>query len=126
MNIDLYQDLAKRTANLNNGDRKNRLTNWAMGLSGETGELIDHLKKHVHHGHDLDVEYVKKELGDVMWYWSSIASDLDLKGSDILERNISKLRNRYPDGFSKERSRNRKEGDNCEVFLTQDEHSEFL
>ena len=78
-----------------------------MGLAGETGELVDMLKKWVGHGHELDLGEVEKELGDILWYVAEIATILDLRLAQIAEKNEAKLSARYPEGFSVERSRNR-------------------
>lgn len=102
-----YQECCLRTANLSENDKLYRLTNWAMGLAGETGELIDHLKKHVHHGHALEHEYVEQEIGDVLWYLAVLASEFNLPLQEIMEINLLKLKKRYPDGFDVERSVNR-------------------
>lgn len=80
-----------------------------LGLAGETGELVDHIKKHVGHGHELDVEKVKKEAGDVLWYLSQIIRLTGLTFSDVARANIEKLQKRYPEGFNHEASINRRE-----------------
>lgn len=80
----------------------------ALGLTGESGEVADILKKVVFHGHDLDKAKLKAELGDVLWYVARLASALDLSLSDIMQHNIDKLQARYPEGFNSEASRNRK------------------
>ena len=85
------------------------LVNGAMGLCGESGEVADLLKKHMFHGEDLDKEDLAKELGDVCWYIAMICTAAGLKFEDILRGNIEKLKRRYPDGFSEEASKNRKE-----------------
>lgn len=103
-----YQELAKRTANDKN-EIKYKLANYAMGLSGEAGEVTDYLKKVVFHGHSMDKDKLKDELGDVLWYLSNLAELMDIDLRDIAEHNIEKLKQRYPDGFSKERSQNRDE-----------------
>ena len=81
--------------------------NFCLGLVGESGELIDHIKKHLFHGHDIDNDYVSKEIGDMQWYMNAIASCLNLSMNNILQENIDKLLKRYPEGFSEERSKNR-------------------
>ena len=101
-----YQRLAMRTK----GDMSalhGRLTLGALGLSGEAGEVTDHIKKIVFHDHDIDRAALINELGDVMWYVSYLLDTLDLEMDDVLEANIAKLRARYPDGFDPQRSRNR-------------------
>jgi NTP pyrophosphatase (non-canonical NTP hydrolase) len=78
-----------------------------MGLAGETGELVDMLKKWIGHGHELSLTEVEKELGDILWYISEIATTLELRLDQIAAKNMDKLVARYPEGFSEERSRNR-------------------
>ncbi|MEI7479827.1 MAG: nucleoside triphosphate pyrophosphohydrolase family protein, partial [Actinomycetes bacterium] len=75
-----------------------------MGLAGETGELIDLLKKWIGHGHELNLNEVEKELGDILWYVAEIATTLDLRLYEIAEKNEDKLKERYPEGFSVEDS----------------------
>ena len=106
MTIHEYQKLAMTTLNPELS-RKDVLINGVMGLCGESGEAIDIVKKHLHQGHELDREKLIKELGDSAWYLAETATALDVSLEDVLERNIEKLRSRYPEGFSTERSVNR-------------------
>ncbi|MBQ8788225.1 MAG: nucleoside triphosphate pyrophosphohydrolase family protein [Oscillospiraceae bacterium] len=108
MEINEYQKLAMVTLN-KNLDKKEILTNSVMGLCGESGEACDIVKKHLFHGHELDRESLIKELGDVAWYLAEAASALDINLDEVFERNIKKLKKRYPEGFSEERSINRTE-----------------
>ena len=91
---DLYSDQA-------------RLAIAGLGLAGEAGEVVDYLKKVVGHGHKLDRDKLVKELGDVLWYVAEICSAINADMSDVAQQNIDKLKARYPDGFSSERSINR-------------------
>lgn len=108
MDINHYQNKASRTIPKEKWFRTN-LTNFSMGLSGETGELVDHFKKHLFHGHEMDMEEVKKEIGDVLWYLSSIATILKIDLSEVANLNIRKLEERYPNGFLEEDSLKRVE-----------------
>lgn len=108
MEINEYQKLAMVTLN-KNLDKKEILTNSVMGLCGESGEACDIVKKHLFHGHELDRESLIKELGDVAWYLAEAAIALDINLDEVFERNIEKLKKRYPEGFSEERSINRTE-----------------
>lgn len=81
-----------------------------LGIAGEAGEVADLIKKHVGHGHDLDRNKLVKELGDVLWYIAAIATLNGLSLADVAITNVAKLRLRYPEGFSEEASRNRKDG----------------
>ena len=108
MTINEYQKLAMTTLNpaLSKTDV---LLNGVMGLCGEAGEAIDIVKKHLHQGHTLDKDKLAKELGDIAWYLAETATALDIPLEDVLAGNIEKLRSRYPEGFSTERSVNRNE-----------------
>lgn len=108
MTINEYQNLALRTLNpkLN---KKEILINGVMGLCGESGEAIDIVKKHLAQGHDLDQEHLIQELGDIAWYLAETAYALDVSLETVLENNIKKLSERYPEGFDEDKSKNRNE-----------------
>ena len=106
MEINEYQQLALRTLNPAL-DGKDVLINGVMGLCGESGEAIDIVKKHLAQGHPLDREKLAKELGDIAWYLAETAHAIGYPLEEILQMNIDKLRARYPDGFSSERSMER-------------------
>ena len=110
MTVKEYQTLAMTTLNPELSKR-DVLINSVMGLCGESGEAIDIVKKWMAHGHELDKAHLAKELGDIAWYLAEAATALDMELEDILAANIEKLKKRYPDGFSSERSRTRLEGD---------------
>ena len=110
MEANEYQKLAMRTVNPEMSER-NLLINSVMGLCGESGEAIDIVKKWFAHGKELDRDHLIKELGDVAWYLAEAATALGITLDEVLNRNIEKLKNRYPEGFSKERANNRKDGD---------------
>ena len=78
-----------------------------LGIAGEAGEVADLLKKHLGHGHELDREKLKKELGDVLWYVTRIAQHFGMGLEDVARANVAKLRQRYPSGFSTEASKSR-------------------
>ena len=108
MNFMEYQMLAERTANRGAQDTpESRFVNFAFGLAGEAGEVIDSLKKHLFHGHPLDRERLKLELGDVLWYIATITTTAGMTLEDVAIANIEKLKARYPDGFDSEKSINR-------------------
>ena len=108
MTINEYQKLAMTTLNPAL-DKRDVLINGVMGLCGEAGESIDIVKKHLAQGHELDREKLIKELGDVAWYLAETAYALDVPLEDVLQRNIDKLRTRYPEGFDTKRSVERSE-----------------
>lgn len=108
MNANEYQQLAMRTEAPDRTQRE-RLLNAALGLGGEAGEVADTLKKWAFHAHPLDEAGLRKELGDVLWYVALACDALGLQLGDVMAENVEKLRRRYPEGFSSERSLNREE-----------------
>jgi len=104
MNFTTYQQEARRTANASSPYPL--LFNWALGLCGETGEVVEIIKKATFHGYPLDVEKLEDELGDVLWYVTNLADSLGLDLGKIAEKNVAKLRKRYPSGFQKRRGMN--------------------
>ncbi len=106
MQINEYQSLAMKTMNPALS-KKDVLINGVMGLCGESGEVIDIVKKWLAQGHELDRVSIVKELGDIAWYLAETAYALDVDLETVLQGNIDKLRRRYPDGFDKEKSLHR-------------------
>lgn len=83
------------------------LTLAALGLAGETGEVVDQIKKHLFQGHEIDRRQLRDELGDVLWYLMLLCQTMDYTLDEIMVANVEKLARRYPDGFDPERSRQR-------------------
>lgn len=98
-----YQQKAMTTLNPELSKR-DVLLNGVMGLCGESGEVIDIVKKHLHQGHELDKQKLAKELGDVAWYLAETAYALDLSLEEVLRGNLEKLKKRYPSGFDSDKS----------------------
>lgn len=97
--LDQYQADALRTWSSKELLRMRRL-NALLGLCGESGELADAVKKWAFHGHPLPQGDVANELGDILWYVAVIAQEFNLSLADVATRNIAKLKERYPEGFS--------------------------
>lgn len=110
MTINEYQTAAMRTSSKEILPIEH-LMNGALGLAGESGEVADIVKKMAFQGHKLDVDHLAKELGDICWYLAETATAIGYDLEEIMQMNIDKLKKRYPDGFSAERSQNREEGD---------------
>ncbi len=91
-----YQDEAYAFAS--EAGRKDPILNGVLGLSGESGECADIVKKSLFQGHDLNKEKLKDELGDVLWYVALTAKGLGLTLEEIAQYNIEKLSKRYPTG----------------------------
>lgn len=105
-----YQQETLRTAS-GMSNQYPMLLNGVMGLCGETGEVVDLLKKSLFQGHPLDKAHMAEELGDVAWYLAVSAYAIGYDLEIILQMNVDKLRKRYPDGFDAYRSINRGEND---------------
>ena len=81
-------------------DAKRRLTNAVLGLTGESGECADMLKKAEFHGKEFDKAKFQLELGDVAFYLAEACSAIDTTLEDVLLLNVEKLSKRYPNGFN--------------------------
>ena len=75
-----------------------RLATASIGLSGEIGEFNEHVKKFFFHEKEPNLEAMKSELGDIMWYWVNACTALDLDPNDVIEQNVNKLKERHPNG----------------------------
>lgn len=106
MTLNEYQDKALSKASIQT-DPDETIFVRTLGLAGEIGEVCDLIKKHYGHGHDLSLDKIKDELGDVLWYIATLADCYNLTLHEIAEGNCDKLNRRYPDGFSQEGSINR-------------------
>lgn len=107
MNFDDYQKRAARTRN-HDLSLTEATAQSGLGVAGEAGEVADLVKKILFHGHPLDREKIREELGDVLWYVADLATTLNIDLSDVAKANLEKLEERYPSGFSAERSVHRK------------------
>lgn len=91
-----------------------QLLTAAIGLSAETGEFAEIIKKCIFQGKEMTEHthyHAVRELGDVMWYWMQAVHALNITANEVIEENIRKLEARYPGGFEATRSENRQEGD---------------
>lgn len=92
-----YREEVLRTMVVNSGQE---LTMGAMGLAGESGEVVDLIKKHIFHGKPLDRENLLLELGDVRWYIEVLLAAVGYTMEEVEVANIKKLRARHPNGFN--------------------------
>jgi len=107
MNSEDYTRIAKMTMKEDNP--ASRLVNAALGLAGEAGEVCDHLKKNMFHGHALDTDHLVKELGDIQWYIVQACEALGVTLDEVMRKNNTKLLARYKQGFNEHDSINREE-----------------
>lgn len=91
------------------------LLTGALGLAAETGEFCEIPKKMFFQGKPLTEEnvfHMKRELGDIMWYWINTCRALNLDPNEVIEENVNKLKARYPGGeFDVHHSEHRQQGD---------------
>ena len=110
-----YQRNAMRTASgISTSCPENLLLQGVMGMSGESGEALDIVKKIMFQGHELNEatrKHLIRELGDVLWYVATTAESLGTDLETVMQVNIDKLRARDPMAFDTERSQHREEGD---------------
>ena len=92
-----------------------KLLTAALGLTAESGEFTEVVKKIVFQGkpyNEDNVFHMKRELGDICWYIAQACMALDTSFDEIIEMNVDKLKKRYPGGeFNVHQSENRQEGD---------------
>lgn len=109
MNLNEYQELAKRTCSITDDDEK-MLFHGALGLASEAGEVTGILQK-TYQGHTFDKTHMMKELGDCLWMIAEVCTAIGCTMDEVGQMNIDKLKARYPEGFTAERSLYRTEGD---------------
>ena len=91
-----------------------RLLTAALGLGSETGEFVEIVKKMFLQGKqpsEDNIFHMKRELGDIMWYWVTACAALDLDPYEVINENQEKLAARYGEKFEVGRSEVRKDGD---------------
>ena len=91
-----------------------RLLTAALGLGSETGEFVEIVKKMFLQGKppsEDNIFHMKRELGDIMWYWTTACASLGLDPYEVISENQKKLEARYGERFEVDRSEVRKEGD---------------
>ena len=98
----------------NSGIKTPRLLTAALGLGSETGEFVEIVKKMYLQGKppsEDNIFHMKRELGDIMWYWVTACASLNLDPYEVISENQEKLAARYGEKFEVQRSKTRKEGD---------------
>jgi NTP pyrophosphatase (non-canonical NTP hydrolase) len=92
-----------------------RLLTSVIGMMAESGEFAEVVKKKVFQADTQfttdEIFHMKRELGDVLWYWVQGCIALGFTPDEVMDENIKKLESRYPNGFEVIRSEVRKQGD---------------
>ena len=92
-----------------------RLLTSVIGMMAESGEFAEVVKKKIFQADTQftndEIFHMKRELGDVLWYWVQGCIALGFTPDEVMDENIKKLESRYPNGFEVIRSEVRKEGD---------------
>lgn len=96
MTLALAKDGADIVKNLT--PEQANLWHMATGIGGEAGEVEDAIKKHVIYQKPLDVDNVKEELGDLLFYMSNLMQSVGLSFEEVLQHNVDKLSVRYSSG----------------------------
>lgn len=95
MEFNDYQELANQSL----AGNEQVLTQCALGLASETGEVLAQIQKYTFNHAELTREDLIKEMGDVLWYLSQIAKWADIPFEEVANKNISMLQERYPERF---------------------------
>ena len=82
------------------------MLHYAIGICGESGELIDAVKKHVQYGRSLDLDNIKEEIGDILWFIARICDFYGWSIEEVMAGNIAKLQVRFPEKFTQEAEQN--------------------
>lgn len=113
-----FDHLQRRITELRNAEfnfNPSLLLTAAIGLAAETGEFAEIPKKMLFQGKPFNEEthlHMKRELGDIFWYWINACRALNLDPNEVIAENVNKLESRYPGGkFDAYYSENRKDGD---------------
>ena len=113
--LEMYNRLCDISNNSEHLVNPSLLLTGAIGIASEGGEFAEIVKKTVFQGKPMDEEtqfHIKRELGDIMWYWINSCRAMNLDPNEVVAENVKKLQSRYPDGeFDVYRSENRQDGD---------------
>ncbi|MDD5253901.1 MAG: nucleoside triphosphate pyrophosphohydrolase family protein [Candidatus Nanoarchaeia archaeon] len=93
-----YQELCRLTAKKFDTPEKEILT-WGLGIAGEAGDVASCIKKTFAHDNDQR-EGIKENIGDALWYAAMICNFFGWDLQEVLQENLNKLKQRYPDGFT--------------------------
>jgi NTP pyrophosphatase (non-canonical NTP hydrolase) len=104
LNVQEYNDFVK---SMKVYPSKHAIVYPALGLSGESGEIAEKIKKWLRGDRELDEALLALEVGDVMWYVVSLADDLGYTLQEVIDLNVEKLSSRKERGVLKGSGDNR-------------------
>ncbi len=105
MNLKEYQELCKQTAKKFKTP-EDEIAAWGLGISGEAGDVAGCIKKTLFHDNDQR-KGTRENLGDTLWYAAMIANFYGWNLEEILQENVEKLKQRFPNGFTEKDARRR-------------------
>lgn len=91
-----YKDVSDRLQD----DQLIKILHSAIGIGTEAGEVLDAVKRRMFYNTELDIENLKEECGDILWYMTRMLSYIGSNFEEVMAMNNSKLRKRYPEGFT--------------------------
>ena len=104
---DQYEDFYDR---LGQGYYSNiQMLHAVLGIAGETGEVVECVKKSLLYGKELDKQHVKEEVGDALWYFSLLLHSIGSSFDEVMQMNHDKLEKRFPGGFTEKLALERKD-----------------
>ncbi len=106
MEINEYQKNAERTLK-RLGNTQGDIEHMMYGMASELGELMSMLKGYYVYGKEFDIVNYKEELGDIGWFLAGACTVMGIDMEEVLEKNIAKLRARYPENFDENLAINR-------------------
>ncbi len=103
-----YEKIVARFGNKEGDLGKNLdILHAAMGLSTESGEFLDAIKRQIFYGTELDEVNLVEEIGDILWYCQLALESVGSSFAEAREKNINKLEARYPDKYRDKDAKNR-------------------
>ena len=107
MNSIEYLKTIERSESPNFDIINKKILHGVIGCSTEVGELVDIVKKSLFHNQPIAKWALIEEIGDIFWYLGLICNEIDCTFEEIMEMNIKKLKERYPDQYTDKDNQNR-------------------
>jgi NTP pyrophosphatase (non-canonical NTP hydrolase) len=107
--IKLYRNEFEKSLKVTSTASILRVLHGAVGMCGESGEVIDKVKKVLIYGKEVDKKDLLNECGDVLWYMTILLHELGYNLEDAMKANVEKLEKRYPNGFNTKDAISRKD-----------------